>query len=486
MNALKKYWFYILLGCIFVLSVSLRLYKVTAPVADWHSFRQVDTASVAQLFVRDGIDLLHPRYHDLSNIQSGKDNPEGYRMVEVPLYQAMAATMVKMMPSLSVDLSLRLITILASSLTAIFLGLMTASMMGKLTGLSVATIYAILPYSVFYGRVVLAEPLAVFFAILSIYCMTKDEKTKKGLVFFLLSAISASVSILVKPTAGFLLLPLVSLIFLRHKISLATIGRGIVLAVIALLPFYLWRQWILQYPEGIPVFLWLLNEGNIRFKGAWFHWLFAERVANLILGYFGIAFLGLGLVQKMDKKEKWVPQLLLLGSLLYLVVFAAGNVRHDYYQILLLPVLCIYVGKGISYVLTHTGFSKVAALTVLVVGIGFTTAFSWFTIRSFYWVNDQIIATGKEADRILPKDAKVIAPYNGDTTFLYQTKRQGWPLGFDIDKKLAQGATHYVTISPTDADWETKTLAETYTVLVRNASFAIIDLTKLATASAKK
>ena len=106
-------------------------------------------------------------------------------------------------------------------------------------------------------------------------------------------------------------------------------------------------------------------------------------------------------------------------------------------------------------------------------------AFSWFTIRTYYWINrPDIVEAGKAADAILPKDAKVIASYNGDTTFLYQTQRQGWPLGFDIDKKIAMGATAYVTVSPSDADGETKDLAARYTVLVRNERYAIIDLTK--------
>ena len=106
-------------------------------------------------------------------------------------------------------------------------------------------------------------------------------------------------------------------------------------------------------------------------------------------------------------------------------------------------------------------------------------AFSWFTIRTYFWINHQeIVDVGKSADLLLPKDAKVIAPYNGDTTFLYQTNRAGWPLGFDIDKKIEQGATHYVTISPSDADLETRDLANMYTVLVRNERYAIIDLRK--------
>jgi hypothetical protein len=116
---------------------------------------------------------------------------------------------------------------------------------------------------------------------------------------------------------------------------------------------------------------------------------------------------------------------------------------------------------------------------VAVVSLIFCLMFSWYTIRTYYWINNgNIIIAGKVADRMLPPDAKVIAPYNGDTTLLYQTKRSGWPLGFDIDQKIKMGATHYVTISPSDTDLETKELAQTYTVLERNDTYAIIDLTK--------
>jgi hypothetical protein len=39
----------------------------------------------------------------------------------------------------------------------------------------------------------------------------------------------------------------------------------------------------------------------------------------------------------------------------------------------------------------------------------------------------------------------VIAPYMGDTAFLYQTNRRGWPIGGEIDKKIKAGATYYAT-----------------------------------------
>jgi hypothetical protein len=245
-------------------------------------------------------------------------------------------------------------------------------------------------------------------------------------------------------------------------------------------PLLWWRRWILQFPEGIPVYEWLLNSNRIRFKGAWFNWLFAERLGKLILGYWGLVPLGLGFVATSGKKEGWVFRWFAIGVITYWILFATGNVQHDYYQIIILPAVAVYAAKGFSYLLgRHEGIGRVGSIFLGVVVLIFMMAFSWYTVRTYYWVNrPEIVQAGVAADAILPKNAKVIASYNGDTTFLYQTKRQGWPLGFEIDKKIAAGATHYVTVSPSDNDGETRDLASRYTVLVRNERYAIIDLTK--------
>lgn len=465
------------------LTIALRLYKVGEPIADWHSFRQVDTAAVARIFVREGIDLLHPRYHDLSNIQTGKDNPEGYRMVEVPIYQGIAAGITRAFPNVPIEVSLRLVTVLsAAGTTLILIGLMSA-LTSPLVGLLSGGVYAILPYSMYYGRTILPETFAVFWAMLSVYgvYLVCDRSKKNGVrwVMLFFSAAAGAVSILVKPMAGFLLIPVPYLLLWRGGISFRSMAYAGVYAGITLIPFFWWRNWILQFPEGIPAFDWLFNKGGIRFKGAWFEWLFAKRLGELMLGYWGLIPLGLGFIAPASKKEGLLLHIFGLGGIAYLTVFAGGNVQHDYYQIILLPVVSMYVGKGLAFLFLEKRFSPVARYTLLVTSLLFMLAFSWYTMRTFYWINrPEIIEAGEAADKLLPIDAKVIAPYNGDTTFLYQTKRRGWPLGFDIDEKIAMGATHYVTVSPTDADFETKELAEKYTVLVRNDKFAIIDLTK--------
>lgn len=454
-----------------IAAVSVRLYGLINPVADWHSWRQSDTAAVARNFAKFGFDPLRPRFDDLSNIPSGKDNPMGWRMVEFPVYQAMAFGLWRLAPGVPVEVMLRFISIAASVGTVIVLYLLILPTAGTLAAAIGALVYAVLPYSVYFGRVILPEPFMVFWAVLSVYLIYRGKVT--------FAAVAGAIALLVKPTAIFLLLPVPYLLLRRHGISLPLFIGLFVYWFIGLFPLRWWRNWILQYPEGIPVYAWLLNEGNIRFKGAWFYWLFAKRLGELILGYWGLVPLGLGVLVSPSKKEGWLFRWWVVGALAYLVVIARGNVQHDYYQILLLPVISVYLGKGFAFLLTHNDFSKILRFALCTLSLSFMLAFSWYTIRTYYWINrPEIVEAGREADRLLPKDAKVIAPYNGDTTFLYQTNRQGWPIGFDIDKKLKMGATHYVTVSPTDNDLETRDLANQYTVLVRNDKFAIIDLTR--------
>jgi len=101
---------------------------------------------------------------------------------------------------------------------------------------------------------------------------------------------------------------------------------------------------------------------------------------------------------------------------------------------------------------------------------------SWYEIKGYYQINNwPIVESGKEVERLTPKDAKVIAPYNGDTAFLYQTHRSGWPIGYDIEDKIAKGATYYVSVVYDD---EARTLEKKYTLVEKTDRFIIIKLTK--------
>lgn len=454
------------LTLILILAFLLRVYKLNTPLADWHSWRQADTASVAREFVKHGIDLFHPRYQDLSAIPSGKDNPEGFRMVEFPLLPALVAIIYSVLPIFSLHVVFRLVNIFFSLGSVYLIYRLVKLFDTEKLALIAAAVFAFLPYNVFYSRTVLPEIALVFFSLAAVYFALKSKY-----LFFLLTAV---IALLLKPTAIFFFIPVIGFKFwlwLKKEISYKKLVLILLLVACSLLPLFLWRLWISRFPEGIPASSWLLNGNGIRFKGSWWHWLFADRLARLILGYWGLIPFALGLLSFGKKSSSVFYGLWLVSCFLYLAVFATGNVQHDYYQIILIPLVAILVALGFKYMLRDVSLPAIALTLFSAI---FMLAFGWFEVRGFYNVNNSaMVEAGQAVDQLTPPDALVIAPYQGDTAFLYQTNRRGWPIGGDIETRIKAGASYYVT---TSYDAEAKDLAARYQVIEQNPQFTLIKL----------
>src|SRR3989344_1525625 len=84
MSILRKFF---LLGLIILLAFVLRLWKIDSPIADWHSWRQADTAAVTRNFIKHGFNPFLPKFDDMSAISEFPvANPLGFRFVEFPVY----------------------------------------------------------------------------------------------------------------------------------------------------------------------------------------------------------------------------------------------------------------------------------------------------------------------------------------------------------------------------------------------------------------
>ncbi len=453
---------------IILLAFTVRLYRLNFPIADWHSWRQADTSAVSRNLLKGGFDVLHPRFDDLSNIPSGLENPQGYRFVEFPIYNLFQAGLAKTFPFLSLEIWGRLVSIFCSLVSLTLLFLITRRYLGENTALLAAFFFAVLPYNVFYSRVILPEPMLVMFSLGMIYFFDRP------LLFVLFTALA----LLIKPIALVFLLPAAYLYWQKHQFNWSKWVVWAFSVLLALVPFLAWRRWMAQFPEGIPAFGWLFNDGGIRFKGAWFYWLFGERLAKLILGYWGTSIFVLGLLVTPAKKAPLFFFTWLVAILAYLTIIAAGNVRHDYYQIITIPIICVFLAKGAAFLLTAPKeyFNKIFCYALLVISCSFMLAFSWYQVRDFFNINNGIIVeAGKAVDRLVPKDAKVIAPYGGDTAFLYQTNRQGWPMGIEIEKLIKLGAQYYVNVN---FGPETQWVMSLGCVLEKTPNWVVIDLTK--------
>lgn len=476
----SKIFEYILLSLILILGFTVRLYKINNPIADWHSWRQADTASVSRVYVQKGINLFLPKYHDVSSIQTGIFNPEGYRMVEFPFYNAINAILAVNFNSISLEVWARLITITEALITSFFLYLIGKRILGRWGGLMSAFFYLFIPFNIYFTRVILPDPMGVMFGIISLWAFLEFVNNDKKLLL-ITSATFFGLTMLIKPYFGFYLFPIIYLAFKKFglksffKNKKVIIGT-IVFLILAFVPFFIWRAWEAKFPEGIPFFTWAFNGNFIRFKPSWWYWIFGERLGHLILGSLGIIPFTFGILN--TKVKNLLIQVFLAGVLFYVTVVADANVMHDYYQIITMPAIALGLASGAVYLWKGETFNKLLTRFVLVISIGVMLITGWNQIKGNYAVNHtEIIEAGHEVDKITPKDALIVAPYNGDTAFLYQTNRWGWPaVDNSIDNIIKEGADYYVSVDLESPD--TKMIESKFKTIKKTDKYIIIDLGK--------
>lgn len=473
---IKNHFFW--LGLILIVGLFLRLYKIDSPIADWHSWRQADTAAVSRNFYQEEFNPFLPKYDNMIG-EAGNyiPNLERFRFVEFPIYNSLVYLVYLIYGGVN-EILARVVSILFSLGSTVFIFLITKKHFGTICAFLSALLFAILPFNVYFSRTILPEPSLVFFCLGMFYFVNRwiFENTTK---LFIWGLIFTSLAFLTKPTAIFYLLPFLYSYYQKEGKFWPIPLRYFKMFIPALLPFFAWRIWILQYPEGIPASGWLLNGNGIRFKPAFWKWIIGDRFGREILSVTGTVLFFLGLLLKPKPGEGYLLHLLGLSMFLYLVVFATGNVQHDYYQTLIIPALVIFMSRGFLQLLQGIPnfLPRIWIIPIALLFLPLTIYLSWQEVRGLYQINNPIVVeAGKKADQILPKEAVVVAPYNGDTTFLYHVNRPGWaiavlPLTQMIDRF---GVTHYISVN---RDQKTAWILKYFNVLEENPSFVIVDLT---------
>ena len=472
---------YILLSIILIFAFLSRLYKIGNPIADWHSWRQADTASVTRTYLEQGINILYPRYHDISSIQSRIFNPNGYRFVEFPIYNVTHALLVKYFPTFSLEVWGRLLSIFSSSVSIVILFLIGRKYLGRAGGLLAAFFFAFLPYNIFFTRVVLPEPMATTFALIALWLFIKYSESLKNSYFYS-SSIFLALALLVKPFIIFFAAPIFYLAIttegsLRKIIRTKNLLRKYLLYLaLSFIPVIAWRIWMSKFPEGIPLFEWAFNGDRIRFRPSFWRWIFGERLGKLILGTWGLIPFIFGVLSKR-KKNSFILSFL-LGMFLYVLVVATANVKHDYYQTFIIPAVSLTLAAGSLVLWKGDGMNKYLSRLTLIFSIFMMLMLGWTQVKdNFSIIHPEILEAGAAVDRLTPKDSLIVAPYNGDTAFLYQTKRWGWPAIDDsIDNIIERGADYYVSVSLNDSD--TKMFKERFKIIEETPSYILLDLHK--------
>ncbi|MFO0704291.1 MAG: hypothetical protein U0525_06285 [Patescibacteria group bacterium] len=286
---------------------------------------------------------------------------------------------------------------------------------------------------------------------------------------------------MVKPTAAFYGLVPFGVLVLEKPIRKNKFIITSIIAAISLLPLLIWRQYINNFPEGIPSSEWLLTHINtdrglesIFFKPAFFRWIFYERLNLLILGSYAFSLPIIGL---LTFTRKHIHYLFVASSAIYLFTFQGGNVQHEYYQIMILPTIAILTGIGAEHLIkSQKNIYLSWAAGFIVVGL---LASAWLVsyekVMHYYYSLSDIPQFARIVKDLTSPDDKIVVDTQGDTTALFAFDRKGAPaMVGNPDELRNMGYSYIFTYNQETAD----NLIKGYDlkVMFRNNRFALLKL----------
>jgi hypothetical protein len=466
----------LILFFILTIAFTFRLYKINTPLADFHSWRQVDTSSVSRNYVKNGIDLFRPIYDDLSNVQSGINNPHGYRMVEFPIYNAIVAFFYKSFPIFTLEIWGRLTTVIFSLIIISIIYYLLLKESNRLSAIFGSLTYAIFPFFVFFSRVILPETTALAFALLSILFLYFNSKS---IFYYLLSAVFFAGALLIKPTIIFYFIPIIVIFFRKYKLNLLKKISLYLYIAIALIPLIYWRTYIKNFPEGIPFSDWLFTSVNtsqglksILFRPSFFRWIFFERINNLILGGYLTLFFVLGTIAK---QKKYFLISFVFSALTYIFVFQGGNLQHEYYQTLILPVFAMMIGLGVNFIFDHKKeFINSIFVSILVFFIFvFSFYFSYSKVADYYLYSQELVQEANIINSLTDPNDLIVTDRTGDTTLLYLANRRGAPSIFKDPIDLKKLGYKYLI---TSSDGQINMMKPYFDMVFENEKFTLFKL----------
>jgi hypothetical protein len=238
-------------------------------------------------------------------------------------------------------------------------------------------------------------------------------------------------------------------------------------------------MYIKNFPEGIPYSDWLFTSVNtaqglksILFRPSFFRWIFFERINNLILGGYLTLFFVLGTIAK---QKKYLLISFVFSALAYIFVFQGGNLQHEYYQTLILPVLATMVGLGVGFIFGHKKeFINPIFISILVFFIfGFSFYFSYFKVVDYYSYSQELVQEANIINSLTdPKDL-IVTDRTGDTTLLYLSDRRGAPSIFKDPIDLKKLGYKYLI---TSSEGEINIMKPDFKIVFENEKFTLFKL----------
>lgn len=404
---------------------AVRLFQLTAPIADRHSWNQVSTATVIRHFVEDGIDPLRPQW----DVLLGADTGVRIEAEEAPIFHVVAAVLAKLVGSL--EPAARLLSILASLLAACWLFRLASRLADGAAGVFAAAFFLLGPFSWFYGRAIMSDMWMVAMLVLAVErydAWLRDECP--GALWT--AAAAVMLAGLFKPFALHVGLALAILQIARGGWRSLLDWRLAVFTVIALVPPVAWVAYSASVgtlgnvvaAEGeswlTASHLWgplsLLASPHFWFK---IQARLFDQMATPLVALLAAATL----IAPSARRQAGVGWAWLAAAFAYLLLVRDGNQMHDYYQLPFVPVFALLAGIGLASLSLRLS-PKIVAVVLIAFAV-----WSGLYVRAAFRQDLSSQRAGELVGSVSAPDDLIVAIDPGSTRknqVLYAAHRRGW------------------------------------------------------------
>lgn len=445
----------LLLIAILTLGFAARAATFRSPLFDFHSWRQADTASIARNFVEERFNPLYPQV----DWRGGQQ--DGFVETGLELHAFAVAALSKVFgfsPSVG-----RLLNASLFPLAAFLLFRFVRFRYGDTAALIAAFIYAVgLPLTMFIDRAFMNESLL---ALLSIACLWAAQSyCARSRVRDLAILLIASVLIaIVKPTYLIILGPVGGLFFERFGVA-------------ALLR---WEPWLVGAATVASGTLWFWHARNLSeltglsfglsdklldseiLRSAEYPFKVARRLVKDILGPVGALFTPIGAVIAIREK-KYAEALGILAFAAYLIVVAAGNFHHNYYQLPIVPIATVLASLGIVRSVAHLSgryhwrwTKELTAYSAILWVAAMSTLIRNVSAHNWYEQNRGRLHLCENLKPLLSDTDRLVFANDQSPDMLFCLDRKGWLLSTDQStvahiRSLSQAGASVVVLHKDD------------------------------------
>ncbi len=438
-------WYAVLLGLIFLLAIFVRLRNIGKPLLDAHFFRQTQTATVTRNFVRSGIDVFHTK---LDLFGTGKEET---LLLEFPLYQLNVA-IVSSFFGFSDSLG-RAVSIFWGMLGGLVLYLIVNEIFkNKFISIISTVFYLFAPLNIYFQQTFMIESTVVTLHLLSLYFWIKYAQ-KPNSIGLLLNIIFTSLAFIQKSVyAPFLILPIICTRFSFPKTKKFITKSWIIGLIIPILCLLIWQSYVnvTNIANGHMNFsledagqqLW--NFGTIYDRLSVSLWLVRlNAIFGSLTKLFIAAFIS-GLIYIFSRKNKRTIFLYvwLFSFFCYYLIFLRIQ-SHEYYFMIIIPVLSIVASSGLYYGVKLFTDKKIIYTGIIAIYLAIFIMKGYQNSLPFFNLNENLGNDLKIINNYLRVKGLVLyvlPQYDWNSVWTYYTDRKGLIIGAnDLNEDLITG-----------------------------------------------